>query len=277
MRFAFILDPQKTKGFIMIFLFCIQIIEFKWKVKSTTKFNAKATSRRHNQSKSYRRPNFHIRRGTIFSQKCTFTLKIRMWTIFLTFMPCVHFQIIPRLSMASKKAIAMKVMAVHNGQEAMLGISDMAGMVCKDGRKKKDITSTSQQQQKDGLDIVVERALREIVDLIGIEKSMSIGGILRLSTTTFMSGEIEDIWECWSWDLGVFKLRPWVVEHSRWSEQLLVKLPTVRTRQSGYVNLVDVIFVKIRANCIRALAILECRKVKFCGQLVFHIHTVHMA
>lgn len=98
--------------------------------------------------------------------------------------------------MASKKAIAMKVMAVHNGQEAMLGISDMAGMVCKDGRKKKDITSTSQQQQKDGLDIVVERALREIVDLIGIEKSMSIGGILRLSTTTFMSGEIEDIWEC---------------------------------------------------------------------------------
>jgi hypothetical protein len=61
--------------------------------------------------------------------------------MFLTFMSCVDLQIIPKLSMASKKAIATKVMAVHNEHEVMLGISGMADMVCKDRKKDRTITS----------------------------------------------------------------------------------------------------------------------------------------
>ena len=70
---------------------------------------------------------------------------IRNMNYFLTFMACVNLQIIPTLFMAPKKAITMKVIAVHNEHKIMFGINGMVGIIFRDGRKKKEKISTSQQ------------------------------------------------------------------------------------------------------------------------------------
>lgn len=96
----------------------------------------------------------------------------------------VNMQLLLRMSLASKKAIAMKVMAASNIHEVMQGISGMAGMVSDGSSHRKINTKVSTRQQKlDDLEIVVGWALRERVKLVGIQETMANGGVLRLSST----------------------------------------------------------------------------------------------
>lgn len=74
-----------------------------------------------------------------------FKVMIRNTNYFLTFMAYVNLRIIPTLFMAPKKTITMKVIAVHNEHKIMFGINGMAGIIFRDGQKKKEKISTSQQ------------------------------------------------------------------------------------------------------------------------------------
>ena len=77
--------------------------------------------------------------------------------------------------------MSMKVMSVQNVHEVMLGISGMAGMISNGTHKKKGKKATTNAQKLEDLDLVVEWALKERLNLVGIQETMANGGVLRLS------------------------------------------------------------------------------------------------
>jgi len=89
-------------------------------------------------------------------------------------------QVLERLSLASKKAIAMKVMGLSTAHEVMQGIVGMAGIVSNNNRKRGK-ASTNKEQRLNDLDVVVGWALKHRINLVNIEKALAGDGIVRLS------------------------------------------------------------------------------------------------